>query len=160
MQIIGCLAAGGETLPTPTFSGYTTGSTPGRYKYNITIANYDATYGYTISSSVGTPSRSGSLITVNGSADTQSITLYVTATKTGFNNSAQASTSNSTPGAPTPGGTYLYGPVYYPTNGGVTNGCGYNGVADGNYGIGLAFVSGPCATLSGGDYCPGCYPAY
>jgi len=153
MQIIGCLAAGGETLPTPTFSGYTTGSTPGRYKYNITIANYDATYGYTISSSVGTPTRSGSLITVNGSADTQSNTLYVTATKSGFNNSPQASTTNSSPAAPCAFGTYLY-TITYPTAGGVPDGCTYYGICDGNYGIGLQWVGGPCGYP--GDYCAGC----
>ena len=154
VQIIGCVAAAGETLPTPTFSGYTTGSTPGRYKYNITLANYDATYTYTISTSSGSASRSGSLITVNGSADNQSITLYVTASKVGFNPSVQASTTNSTPAAPCIAGTYLYGPVYYPSAGNVPNACGYNGVCDGNYGIGLQFVSGPCAYP--GDYCAGC----
>jgi hypothetical protein len=147
-------------LATPTFSGYTTGATPGRYKYNITLANYDATYTYTISTSTGSATRSGSTITVIGSADNQSITLFVTASKAGFTNSVQASYANSTPSAPCAAGTYLYGPVYYPTDGGVVNGCGYNGVCDGNYGITLAFVSGPCATLSGGDYCPGCSPPY
>lgn len=156
MQIIGCLAAGGETLPTPTFSGYTTGGTPGRYKYNITLSNYNATYTYTISSSIGTPTRSGSLITVNGNADSQNVTLYVTASKIGFNPSVQASTTNSTPAAPCTAGTYLYGPVYYAsTGGGVPGACGYNGVCDGNYGIGLQFVSGPCAYPEG-DYCAGC----
>lgn len=147
-------------LATPTFTNYQAGGTPGRYKYNITIANYDSSNTYTLSTSSGSATRSGSVITVNGSADNQSITLYVTASRAGFTNSSQASYTNSTPDAPCPAGTYLYGPVYYPTVGGVANGCGYNGVCDGNYGIGLAFVSGPCATLSGGDYCAGCSPAY
>lgn len=143
----------GEALPTPTFSGYTTGATPGRYKYNITLANYDATYTYTISSSVGTPTRSGSTITVNGSSDTQSITLYVTASKSGFNDSPQASYTNSTPAAPCAYGTYIEGPVYFPTQNGVPNGCEYNRVCDGNYGITLQFLSGPCGPS---DFCSGC----
>lgn len=142
-------------LATPTFSGYAAGGTPGRYKYNITLANYDATYTYTISTSAGSATRSGSTITANGSADNQSITIYVTASKTGFATSSQASYANSTPPAPTPAGTYLYGPVYYASVGGVAGACGYNGVADGNYGIGLAWVSGPCQITCGGDYCAG-----
>lgn len=153
MQILGAIG-GSEALPTPTFSGYTAGGTPGRYKYNITIANYDVTYTYVLSTSLGSATRSGSLITVNGNADNQSITLYVTASKSGFNNSAQASYTNSTPDAPCPAGTYLYGPVYYPSAGNVPNACGYNGVCNGAYGITLQFVSGPCAYP--GDYCPGC----
>lgn len=142
-----------EALPTPTFSGYTTGATPGRYKYNITLANYDATYTYTISSSVGTPTRSGSTITVNGSSDTQSITLYVTASKSGFNDSPQASYTNSTPAAPCAGGTFIEGPVYFATQNGVPNSCEYNRVCDGNYGITLQFLSGPCGP---DDFCSGC----
>ena len=142
-----------EALPTPTFSGYTTGATPGRYKYNITLANYDATYTYTISSSVGTPTRLGSTITVNGSSDTQSITLYVTASKSGFNDSPQASYTNSTPAAPCAYGTYIEGPVYFDTQNGVPLGCEYNRVCDGNYGITLQFLSGPCGPS---DFCSGC----
>lgn len=141
-------------LATPTFSGYAAGGTPGRYKYNISIANYDAANTYTVSVSAGSFSRSGSLITVNGSSDNQSITVYVTASRSGFATSAQGTSTNSTPSAPDPVGTYYYGPVYYPSAGGVPNACGYNGGADGNYGIGLFFVSGPCGYP--GDYCAGC----
>ena len=144
---------GGIALPTPTFSGYTTGATPGRYKYNITLSNYDATYTYTLSTSAGSATRSGSTITVTGSSDTQSITLYVTASKSGFNDSQQASYTNSTPAAPCAYGTYIEGPVYYPTQNGVPNGCEYNRVCDGNYGIVLYFLSGPCGPS---DYCSGC----
>ena len=154
MQIIGAIG-GSEALPIPTFSGYTSGATPGRFKYNITIANYDASYGYTPTVSAGSVTRSGSLLTISGSSDNQSITVYLVASKSGFNDSPQASSANSTPPAPTPGGTYLYGPVYYASVGGAPNACGYNGVADGNYGIGLAWVSGPCSITCGGDYCAG-----
>ena len=144
---------GGEALATPTFSGYTTGATPGRYKYNITIANYDASYGYTISVSAGSVARTGSLVTVTGSSDNQSITLYVIATKSGFRDSAQASSTNNTADAPLPFGTFVNGPVYYDTQNGVPNGCAYNRVWDGNYGIVLQFISGPCGPS---DYCSGC----
>ena len=144
---------GGIALPTPTFSGYTTGATPGRYKYNITLANYDATYTYNLSTSTGSATRSGSTITVTGSSDSQSITLFVTASKSGFNDSAQASTTNNTAVAPLPFGTFLEGPVYYATQNGVPNGCAYNRVWDGNYGIVLQFISGPCGP---DDYCSGC----
>jgi hypothetical protein len=152
MQMLAGVGSG-EALPTPTFSGYTTGATPGRYKYNITLANYDATYTYTLSTSAGSASRSGSTITVNGSSDTQSITLYVTASKSGFNDSPQASYTNSTPAAPCAFGTYIEGPVYFPTENGVPNGCEYNRVCDGNYGITLQFLSGPCGPS---DFCSGC----
>jgi hypothetical protein len=143
-------------LDTPTFSGYTTGATPGRFKYRISIANYDAANNYSVSVSAGSFTRSGSLITVNGSADNQYIVVYVTASRAGYANSAQGAYGDSTPAAPCAAGTYLYGPVYYAsTGGGVPGACGYNGVCDGNYGIGLQFVSGPCAYPSG-DYCAGC----
>jgi hypothetical protein len=142
-------------LATPTFSGYQTGGDPGRYKYKITIANYDGANSYTVSVSSGSFTRSGSLITVNGSADNQSITVYVTASRAGFATSSQGSSTNSTPSAPCPAGTYLYGPVYYASVGGVAGACGYNGVCDGNYGITLAWVSGPCQITCGGDYCAG-----
>lgn len=154
MQILGAVG-GSEALPTPTFSGYTTGATPGRYKYNITLANYDASYTYTLSTSAGSASRSGSVITVTGSSDNQSITVYVTASKTGFDNSLQGSSTNNTAAAPDAAGTYYYGPVYYASVGGTAGACGYNGVADGNYGIGLVWVSGPCQITCGGDYCAG-----
>jgi hypothetical protein len=49
----------------------------------------------------------------------------------------------------------LYGPVYYASVGGVAGACGYNGVCNGNYGIGLVWVSGPCQVTCGGDYCAG-----
>jgi hypothetical protein len=142
-------------LATPTFSGYQTGGDPGRYRYKITIANYDGANSYTVSVSSGTFTRSGSLITVIGSADNQSITVYVTASRAGFATSSQGSSTNSTPSAPCTAGTYLYGPVYYASVGGVAGACGYNGVCDGNYGIGLAWVSGPCQITCGGDYCAG-----
>jgi titin len=142
-------------LATPTFSGYQAGATPGRFKFNISIGNYDSANTYTVSVSAGSFVRSGSLITVSGLSDSQSSTVYVTASRSGFTNSAQAAGAYSAPGTPCAAGTYLYGPVYYASIGGVPGACGYNGVCDGNYGIGLAWVSGPCQITCGGDYCAG-----
>jgi hypothetical protein len=142
-------------LATPTFSGYQTGATPGRFKFNISIGNYDSANTYTVSVSAGSFSRSGSLITVSGLSDNQSSTVYVTASRSGYTTSTQAAGAYSAPSAPCPAGTYLYGPVYYASIGGVPGACGYNGVCDGNYGIGLAWVSGPCRITCGGDYCAG-----
>ena len=141
-------------VATPTFGSYTINYPGGRYKYKVSIANYDAANTYTVSVSAGSFTRTNELITVTGSADSQSITVYVTASRAGYANSTQAAYGNNTSGAPCAGGTYLYGPVYYTSIGGVPNACGYNGVCDGNYGIGLQFVSGPCGYP--GDYCPGC----
>ena len=142
-------------LATPTYSGYQTGATPGRFKLNISIANYDAANTYSVSVSAGSFTRSGSLITVTGLSDSQSSTVLITASRAGFRASAQSAGTFSAPGAPDPGGTYYYGPVYYASVGGAAGACGYNGVADGNYGIGLAWVSGPCQITCGGDYCAG-----
>jgi len=141
-------------LATPTYSNYQAGGTPGRFKFNISIGNYDAANTYSVSVSAGSFTRSGSLITVTGLSDSQGSTVYITASRAGFRESAQSAGTYNAPAAPDPAGTYYYGPVYYPSVGGVPNGCGYNGVADGNYGIGLNFVSGPCGYP--GDYCPGC----
>jgi titin len=142
-------------VATPTFGSYTINYPGGRYKYKISIANYDATNTYTVSVSAGSFTRTNELITVTGSADNQNITVYVTASRAGFANSTQAAYANNTSGTPCAAGTYLYGPVYYASVGGVPGACGYNGVCDGNYGIGLNFVSGPCA-FPEGDYCAGC----
>ena len=142
-------------LATPTYSGYQAGATPGRFKFNISIANYDAANTYTVSVSAGSSTRSGSLITVAGLSDNQGSTVYVTASRAGFATSSQAAGTFSAPAAPDPAGTYYYGPVYYASVGGVGGACGYNGVANGNYGIGLVWVSGPCQITCGGDYCAG-----
>jgi hypothetical protein len=88
-------------------------------------------------------------------SDSQSSTVYVTASRSGFTTSTQAAQAFSAPGTPCTAGTYLYGPVYYASVGGSPGACGYNGVCDGNYGIGLAWVSGPCQITCGGDYCAG-----
>lgn len=142
-----------EQLPTPTYSGYSAGADPGRYKYRVNIANYTALNTYTVTTSAGSVSRSGDAITVSGLSDSQSATITVTASRAGFNSSSSSATY-SAPGAPCAVGTYLYGPVYYPSAGGVAGACGYNGVCNGNYGIGLQLVSGPCGYP--GDYCAGC----
>jgi hypothetical protein len=142
-------------LATPTYSSYQAGGTPGRFKFNISIANYDAANTYSVSVSAGSFTRSGSLITVAGLSDNQGSTVYITASRSGFRASAQSAATYNAPPAPDPAGTYYYGPVYYASVGGVGGACGYNGVADGNYGIGLAWVSGPCQITCGGDYCAG-----
>ena len=108
-----------------------------------------------MSVSAGSFTRSGSLITVTGLSDSQGSTVFITASRAGFRASAQSAGTFSAPAAPDPGGTYYYGPVYYASVGGAAGACGYNGVADGNYGIGLAWVSGPCQITCGGDYCAG-----
>jgi len=142
-------------LATPTFTGYSAGADPGRYKFRVSIGNYDAANTYTVSVSAGSFTRSGADITVTGLSDNQSSTVYVTASRTGYTTSTQAAGAYNAPDAPCPVGTYLYGPVYYASVGGVSGACGYNGVCNGNYGIGLAWVSGPCQISCGGDYCAG-----
>jgi hypothetical protein len=148
-------------LATPTYINYQAGATPGRFRFNVSIGNYDVANTYAISVSAGSFTRSGAVITVSGLADSQSSTVYITASRTGFATSSQAAGTFSAPGTPCPVGTYLYGPVYYASVGGAPGACGYNGVCDGNYGIGLAWVSGPCLVTCGGDYCaggPNCCP--
>jgi hypothetical protein len=147
-------------LATPTYGSYAIGADPGRFKFRVSIANYDALNTYTVSVSAGSFTRSAAAITVTGLSDSQSSTVFVTASRSGFATSTQASEAFSAPGTPCTAGTFLSGPKYFNTFGGVVNGCAYNDVCDGNYGIVLSFVSGPCATLSGGDYCSGCSPAY
>jgi hypothetical protein len=142
-------------LATPTYSSYQAGGTPGRFKFNISIGNYDAANTYSVSVSAGSFTRSGSLITVAGLSDNQGSTVYITASRSGFRASAQSAATYNAPPAPDPAGTYYYGPVYYASVGGAGGACGYNGIADGNYGIGLAWVSGPCQITCGGDYCAG-----
>ena len=143
-----------EQLPAPTYSGYSAGSDPGRGKYRVNIANYSALNTYTVTTSAGSVSRSGDAITVSGLSDNQSATITVTASRAGFNSSSSSATY-SAPDTPCTIGTYLYGPVYYASVGGVAGACGYNGVCNGNYGIGLVWVSGPCQVTCGGDYCAG-----
>jgi hypothetical protein len=67
-------------LATPTLSG-TTATTGG---FTLTINNYDAANTYTISTSAGSVSRSGSTITQAGLANGASATVYVTASRAGF----------------------------------------------------------------------------
>lgn len=142
-------------LATPTYGSYSAGADPGRFKFRVSIANYDAANTYSVSVSAGSFTRSGAAITVTGLSDSQSSTVYVTASRSGFATSTQAAQAFSAPGAPDPVGTYYYGPVYFASVGGVPGACGYNGGADGNYGIGLFWVSGPCQVTCGGDYCAG-----
>lgn len=81
-------------LATPTLSGAsaTTGG------FTFTITNYDAANTYTISTSAGSVSRSGSTITQSGLANGASATVSVTASRTGFVTSDTATrTGTSTP---------------------------------------------------------------
>jgi hypothetical protein len=78
-------------LATPTLSAAT--SAVG--SFSLTITNYDAANGYTVTSTAGTPSRSGSTITVSGLGNGASATVSVTATRAGFVNSATATQSGS-----------------------------------------------------------------
>jgi mannan endo-1,4-beta-mannosidase len=141
------------TLDTPTFSGYTVGATPGRYKYRIYIANYDAANTYSVSVSAGSFTRSGNSITVNGSADNQYIVVYVTATRSGYANSAQGAYGNNTPAAPCAAYTYT-GAQYIYDGYGCSACCYWRTYCDGNYGEVTLFYSGPCGYP--GVYCAGC----
>jgi uncharacterized repeat protein (TIGR02543 family) len=74
-------------LATPTLSTAT--STSGGFTFSIT--NFSALNGYTLSTSAGTVSRSSGTVTVSGLTANQSATVTVTATRSGYGNSASAS---------------------------------------------------------------------
>ena len=141
------------TLDTPTFTSFSSGATPGRYKYNISINNYDSANGYNVTVSAGSVSRSGSTITVTGSADAQYIVVYVTATRAGFISSAQGSYGNYTPDAPC--AAYTYTGIQYIYDGyGCSACCYWRTYCNGNYGYVTLFYSGPCNISD--VYCAGC----
>ena len=140
-------------LATPTFITYLAGADPGRYKYKITINNYDSNNTYTLSTSVGSASRSGSVITVNGSVDTQYIVVYVTASRAGYVSSDQAAYGNYTPDAPCPAYTWTGGQYIY-DGFGCSACCYWRDYCNGNYGVVTLFYSGPCGYP--GVYCAGC----
>jgi len=62
----------------------------GNASFTVVINNYDASAGYTISTSAGSISRTTSTLTVTGLAANASATVTVTATKAGFTNSDPA----------------------------------------------------------------------
>ena len=140
-------------LATPTFGSYAAGADPGRFKFRVSIANYDAANTYSVSVSAGSFTRSGAAITVTGLSDSQSSTVYVTASRSGFVTSDQAAQAFSAPGAPCPAYTWT-GAQYIYDGFGCSACCYWRGYCDGNYGEVILFYSGPCGYP--GVYCAGC----
>jgi hypothetical protein len=79
MQILG-VGSAEIKLSTPTFSA-ASAATGG---WTATITNYDAANTYTLSTSSGSVSRSGSTITASGLANGASSIVYVVASRTGY----------------------------------------------------------------------------
>lgn len=69
-----------EKLVTPTLSS----ATAAYGGFSFTITNYDASYTYTLSTTSGSVSRSGSTVTQSGLANGASATVSVYASKSGF----------------------------------------------------------------------------
>lgn len=156
MQILAAAAGAGLSVPTITSvsSAYNTATvyfTPvaGAISYTVTAVG--------ASSSTGASSPR----TVTGLTNYASYYYTVSATD-GSTTVTSAQFGPVTVEVPCPAGTQAapYCTYYTATSGGVPNGCTYNYVCNGAGGFALEFCSGPCATLSGGDYCGGCYPAY
>ncbi len=85
MQIV-AVVGGSEKLATPTLGTAT--ATNGGFTFSIT--NYDATYIYTLSTTAGSVSRSGSTVTQSGLGNGASATVSVYADKSGFDRSDTA----------------------------------------------------------------------
>jgi hypothetical protein len=155
MQILAAAAGAGLSVPTITSvsSAYQTATV-----YFTPVAG---AVSYTVTA-VGRTSTSGgsSPLTVTGLTNYASYYYTVSATD-GATTVTSAQFGPVTVDVPCPAGTQAapYCTYYTTTVGGVANGCVYNYVCNGVGGFGLNFCSGPCYTLSGGDYCGGCYPA-
>lgn len=67
----------------------------GNALFTVVISNFDATAGYTISTSAGSIARTTSTLTVTGLTASASATVTVTATKAGFTNSDPATRTGS-----------------------------------------------------------------
>ena len=156
MQILAAAAGAGLSVPTVTSvnAAYTTATV-----YFSTVSGATS---YTVTA-VGASSTTGtsSPLTITGLSNYSSYYFTVTASD-GSTTVTSAQFGPVTVEVPCPAGTPAAPACSscYPTVGGVPNGCCYSYVCNGAGGFGLNFCSGPCATLSGGDYCAGCYPAY
>jgi uncharacterized repeat protein (TIGR02543 family) len=78
-------------LATPTLSSATSQSSG----FFFTINNYDASNTYNISTTAGSVSRSGNIVTVSGLSASQSATVTVSATRSGYGNSNSATRTGS-----------------------------------------------------------------
>lgn len=94
------------SLSIPVLSSYSYGADG---SFTFTISNYDATYGYTITSTAGTPARSTNTVTVSGLGNGGTATVSVTATKSGFANSPVAQVTGQSKPACSSCGAATYG---------------------------------------------------
>lgn len=118
---------GTPTLPVPTLSVYGTTTD----SVTILINNYDANNSYSTTTSRGSGTVSGSLVSVTGLTSSQTVTVYVGASRSGYytnSNSIDATTSATSVvvgGGYTP--TITYGPCVYDGVQTFTNTCGGSG---------------------------------
>ena len=156
MQILAAAAGAGLSVPTITSVNAAYGSA------TVNFSPVSGAISYTVTA-VGAGSTTGasSPLTITGLTNYASYYFTVSATD-GSTTVTSAQFGPVTVDVPCPAGTPVAPACSscYATVGGVPNGCCYSMACDGVGGIGLYFCSGPCATLSGGDYCAGCYPAY
>jgi hypothetical protein len=140
------------TLPTPTLT-YTTGWNvyPSSVYANVTITNHD--YSNSYSSSLGTQNQEfPEEFNISGLTPNQSYTVYITASRAGYQSSTGSITFAATPGAsptptPAPTPTPTSGPIYityaYCDSSGYIN--GYSGM-DISYG-GYTSVNEACTGI-------------
>ena len=156
MQILAAAAGAGLSVPTITSVNAAYGSA------TVSFTSVSGATSYTVNA-VGTSSKTGSSspLTVTGLTNYSSYYFTVSATD-GATTVVSAQFGPVTVDVPCPAGTPAAPACSscYPSVGGTAGACCYSYVCDGNGGFALNFCSGPCATLSGGDYCAGCYPAY
>lgn len=156
MQILAASAGAGLDVPTIT-------SVSAAYQKATVYFNAVAgATSYTVNA-VGASSATGTTSPILVTGLTNYASYYFTVTAySGGSSTTSATFGPVTVDVPCPAGTPIAPACSscYSTVGGVPNGCCYTMACDGVGGIGLYFCSGPCATLSGGDYCAGCYPAY
>ena len=89
MQVLAGIGSS-ETTAAPTLS-----SASDLLSVITTITNYDAAYAYTVSATAGSYSRTGATITVTGLTNSQSTTVGVIATRTGYNPSGTTTSTAS-----------------------------------------------------------------
>ena len=155
MQILAAAAGAGLNVPTIT-------SVNAEYtKATVSFTPVAGAVSYTVNA-VGAGSTTGSTspLLITGLTNYASYYFTVSATD-GSTTVTSAQFGPVTVQVPCPAGAQVtpYCTYYVTTVGGVPNGCVYNYICNGDGTLGLQFCSGPCYTLSGGDYCGGCYPA-
>jgi len=156
MQVLAAAAGAGLSVPTVTSvsAAYT--------QATVNFSTIAGAISYTVTA-VGASSTTGasSPLTITGLTNYSSYYFTVSATD-GSTTVTSAQFGPVTVEVPCPAGTPAAPACSscYPSAGGTPNACCYSYVCNGAGGFALNFCSGPCATLSGGDYCSGCYPAY